>query len=103
MHGAFSLAGATHTKDVSVKLDQFFRTRRFMQAVDILRNDRATEGADGDMCGVGLGGANQPPSPLVPLPHERRISVEGFGGGEILGSKVPPQPSGAAKRRNAAV
>ncbi len=80
----------------------------FMEAVDILRDEREIDLAlrqlgQREMTGIGLSGRDQPATPVIPLPDEARVSPEGFGRGEILGPEIAPQAAVATKRRDAAL
>src|SRR5215216_5234996 len=83
------------------------RPRANVQVVDVLGDDSATSlplRAFGNysMRRVWLTAGNRPPSPVVPLPDERRITSKRLGRGECFGSEISPEPVGPAKGRHAA-
>lgn len=45
----------------------------------------------GQMGGVGFGGGDEAPAPVVPAPDQFRVAGEGSGGGEVLGPVPTPQ------------
>ena len=76
-----------------------------MQAIDVLgdqgemRKAFLPPGQD-PVSGVGLNLGHQTPPPVVPLPDEGRVPLEGLRGGQVLGSKLSPQAVLAPERRD---
>ena len=77
-----------------------------MQSIHIL-GDQGKVGAallqlcQGKMAGVGAGLSYQTAAPVVPLPHQVRVSGEGLGRGQFRRVVLVPESVLAAKRGNA--
>ncbi len=99
-------APAAHVPDRPVEPDEALSAGFLVQAVDVLRHERepgslARPAREDVVRGVRPRVADHLPPPVVPLPHETRVVLEGFGGRDRLGADFLPEAIGAAKRRDA--
>lgn len=91
----------------SVKLKHRRASGTLMQTIDILSDERDSrqqtlKGCYRQVGGVGARRRQQRSSPLVPIPDELRIPLEGFGGCKVFGPVAGPQTRlGLPKGRHA--
>jgi len=98
------LDAAAVTQDVAVVLEHAGTAGPLVQAVHVLRDQRESRDASRklrqrEMTGVRLGLANQFTAELVPVPDELRITLEGFGRGEILRTEIGPEAGQRVTKR----
>ena len=100
-------APALHFPDGSMEADDVTGAGAFMQAVDILGDEREviepTAPARKNFVGlVRLTTRDELTPPLIPLPDKVRVFSKGFGGGEAFGTIGLPVPFLTSERRHAA-
>jgi hypothetical protein len=93
-----------HYPDAAMQAQDVLTPRTFMQTVHVLRDEREAWGAPGKrnqraMAGVRLRFGDNCAPPVVPFPHEFRISRECAGRGKLFRSEVAPQATCSAERR----
>ena len=98
------LDAAAVAQDVAVVLEDTLAAGPLVQAVHVLRDERESRHTAGklgqrEMTGVRVGLANQFTTEFVPVPDELRITLEGFGRGEILGVEIGPEPGQRVTKR----
>ena len=105
-HGMAAFVPALQFPDRTVQPDQPPGASAHVQVIHVLCQHSAAFtcrplGND-PMRGIGLAPGDVLAPPAIPLPDQRRIAPERAGRGEVFGPDVPPEPIGAAKRRNTA-
>lgn len=90
-----------------MKLHKTSRPRAFIQAIDILRDERKvikdTAPMGKDIVGaIRLRSGNALTAPVVPLPYQHGVSRKRVGCRELFRTKHSPEPLGASKRLDSA-
>ena len=98
------LDAAAVSQDVTVVLEDTLAAGPLVQPIHVLRNERESRHTAGErrqrvVTGVRVGLANQFTTEFVPVPDELRITLEGFGRGEILGVEIGPEPGQRVTKR----
>ncbi len=98
---------AKHFEQLAVHVDQRPRTRRLMQCIDVLGDDRhaavlSLEAGEREMSGVGFDAAMRAPPGIVEIVDERRIAPEALSRRDILIIVFRPDAVRIAKCRKTA-
>src|SRR4051812_18046913 len=93
--------------DRAVHSDDSFRSGRFVQTVDVLRDDREARkppapGGEDLVRAIGAAAGDEAAAPVVPAPHQAWIPRERLRRRELLRPEIPPQAPGATEGRYAA-
>jgi len=97
---------AAELPDVAVKLEDVFRPRPAVQAVDILGDENKAgqllfPSSQDEVTGIGLSSGDNLPAPVIPFPDQNRVALKSLGCGQVFGPELFPQAVLAAKSGDA--